>query len=112
MPLLTQHIAEVEKMFDEKFVALHNPYLKHGNPNVPFLKIRKPEQIKSFLTSSLTQYSEKIRVEIEGLIVNSLEEVRNLNKDLPNTLQEQSYSESVGYTKAVADILALLTTKK
>lgn len=47
----------------------------------------------------------------EKMLVNTPEEVAELNKHLPSTIQEQSYLEAIGYTKAIKDIIHLINSK-
>lgn len=50
--------------------------------------------------------------EIEGMIVHRPEELVELNKDLPNTIQEQSYLEAVGYCDALDTLKTKLQAKE
>lgn len=67
------------------------------------------ESTIEFLKSSQLALLQAVVEECEKMLVNTPEKVMELNKNLPSTLQEQSYSEAIGYTKAVNDITFHLT---
>ena len=60
------------------------------------------------IKESIKHFKERIYkelVEILPKIVNTLDDLKELNKNLPNTLQEQSYSESKGYIQCRTEVL-------
>lgn len=69
--------------------------------------------IKSFIQNELSQKDserkEALKIQAESILgslpkeVNSLEQVKELNKDLPSTLQEEAYLKSMGYLECLSE---------
>lgn len=60
----------------------------------------------------IKQRDEKMVKEIENSAVNTPEQVSELNKDLPNTLQEQSYHQAIGFHQGLQVALEVIRKYK
>lgn len=59
------------------------------------------DTISNFWLDKIQEILESKASEIEGLIVNTPEEVAELNKDVPSPINEHAYYESIGFCEAV-----------
>lgn len=60
--------------------------------------------IYEFLKRERKDTLQAVKELVEGMVVNTPDEVAELNKGLPNPLAEYAYNNAVGYCKAVEDI--------
>lgn len=90
-------------------------YFEELSPILP-CKCSRGEQIKELLSQAKAEgrkeMAEEIKKQVEDMLVNTPDEVAELNKELPSTLQEHAYHEAIGYTQATSDVLALLNKTK
>ena len=84
---------------------------KFTNKNKNIRMYQKTGKIKNFIHSLHSKWKESLVEATEKMLVNTPEEVAELNKHLPSTIQEQSYLEAIGYTKAVKDIITIINSK-
>lgn len=109
-PLITK-IQESARLFDEKFIYKQVEYQPHGFHILLDIEDRNPAssiQMKDFHRSSLISLFQANIERLEGVIVNRPEKVAELNKDLPNKLQEESYLKAVGYCEAIDQEIAFM----
>lgn len=73
--------------------------------------VQEYENIKSFLKQSFIKYLKDEVEETKAMIAHTPDEVAKLNQHLPSTLQRATYSEAVGYCKAISDQITHITNQ-
>ncbi len=69
------------------------------------------EDFESFLKQSFIKYLKDEVEETKAMIAHTPDEVAKLNQHLPSTLQRATYSEAVGYCKAISDQITHITNQ-
>lgn len=87
--------------------------LKYGYWNFFETEIRKDWQqeinnkagsVFGFESGKQTMKAEIFKM-VMGMVINTPEQVAELNEELPSTIQEHAYHEAIGYKKAVEDLI-------
>lgn len=93
---------------DDGSCAKCGRYRNHWNPT-PNKGMKNNTQENEGMKNSTNFTPEKIDIDevigmIEGMMVNTPDEVAELNKDLPSTIQTQAYHNAIGYTDALSSL--------
>ena len=106
---LTQFLEQREKEFGEEFTTSGAWREIKADGTLVIDPKKHARFIKSFNLQTSKMLIERFKEMVEGKIVNTPSEVAELNKDLPNTIQEQAYFQALGFEEAIKEVSSSLS---